>query len=81
MLTLAQITEVEVVYIARHERAINDDLFAFIINRYDATNVQPFIYLKWLMERWTVLRKYDHQLPTRIIDHDYSPQRLVYESA
>jgi hypothetical protein len=66
MLTQTQITEVEIVYIARHTGTINGELFAFIVKRFYETNFEPFVYLQWLMERWVVLRKHDRHLPTRI---------------
>jgi len=34
MLTQQQITEVEIVYIARHTGVVNDDFLAFIIERF-----------------------------------------------
>ena len=70
MLTQQQFTEVEIVYIARHTGTVNDELFAFIIHRLYETNFEQFVYLQWLMERWVVLRKRYHHLPTRIA-HSY----------
>ena len=67
MLTQQQITEVEIVYIARRTGIVNEELFAFIIHRFYDTNFEQFVYLQWLMERWVILRKHYHHLPTRII--------------
>ena len=75
MITQQQITEVEIVYIARHTGVVNDDFLSFIITRFYETNYEQFVYLQWLMERWVVLRKHYHHLPTRIT---YSYYHLPY---
>ncbi len=67
MLTQKQITEVEAVYIARNFRTINDKLFVFFIEHFYATNLEQFIYFKWLMSRWVFLRKHLNHMPTRIV--------------
>ena len=67
MLSPSQITEVEAIYICRNYSTITDDLFAVLIEHFYDTNLEQFIYLKWLIQRWTLLRKNKHQMPTRII--------------
>jgi hypothetical protein len=67
MLTPKQITEVEAVYICRNFDTINDDIFALLIERFYDINLEQFIYLKWLLTRWPLLRKHRLDMPTRII--------------
>ena len=66
MLTSRQITEVEAIYICRNFNTINDDVFAIIIERFYDTNLEQFMYLKWLCTRWPYLRKHINQLPKRL---------------
>ncbi len=65
MLTPRQITEVEAIYICRNFNTINDDLLVVFIERFYDTNLEQFMYLKWLCTRWPLLRKHINQLPTR----------------
>ena len=67
MLSPSQITEVEAIYICKIYERITDDLYAVCIEHFYDTNLEQFIYLKWLIQRWTLLRKNQHQMPTRII--------------
>jgi hypothetical protein len=67
MLNPKQITEVEAIYICRNYNTLTDDLFAVLIEHFHDTNVEQFIYLRWLLHRWTLLRKHIHHLPTRIV--------------
>jgi len=67
MLTPSQITEVEAIYICRNYNTINDDLFAFCIEHFYKHNLYQFIYLKWLLLRWPLIRKHQHQMPKRIV--------------
>ena len=68
MLSPRQITEVEAIYICKNYGTITDDLYAVCIEHFHATNLEQFIYLKWLIQRWTLLRKNKHQMPTRIVE-------------
>ncbi len=65
MLTSGQITEVEAIYICRHFNTMNDDIFTIIVERFYDTNLEQFMYLKWLCARWPLLRTHINQLPTR----------------
>ncbi len=65
MLTSGQITEVEAIYICRNFNTINDDVLAVIIERFYDTNLEQFMYLKWLFTRWPLLRKHKNKMPTR----------------
>ena len=71
MLTPKQITEAEAVYICRNFNTINDDIFVLLMKRFYETNLEQFIYLKWLLNRWPLLRKHKHQMPIRIV-HIYN---------
>ena len=67
MLTPKQITEIEAIYICRNYNTINDNLFVVFIEHFYDTNLEQFIYLKWLLTRWPLLRKDKNQIPTRIV--------------
>jgi hypothetical protein len=67
MLSPRQITEVEAIYICRNYNTISDNLYAVFIEHFYDTNLEQFIYLRWLIQRWTLLRKNQHQMPTRIV--------------
>ena len=67
MLTPKQITEIEAIYICRNYNTLNDNLFAVFIEHFYDTNLEQFIYLKWLLTRWPLLRKHTHHMPTRIV--------------
>jgi hypothetical protein len=70
MLTLNQITEVEAIYICRNNNTIKDDLYVAFIEHLYKNNLEQFIYLKWLLQRWPLLRKHHRHLPKRIIHLD-----------
>jgi len=67
MLTPTQITEVEAIFICSNYDSISDNLYAAFIEHLYETNLEQFIYLKWLIQRWTLLRKNTHHMPTRIV--------------
>ena len=74
MLTPKQITEIEAIYICRNYNTINDNLFAVFIEHFYETNLEQFIYLKWLLTRWPLLRKHTHHMPARIVYlHNHLP--------
>ena len=67
MLTQKQITEVEAIFIARDYNCISDDIFVNSIEHFYKINLYQFMYLKWLITRWTIIRKQRYQMPTRIL--------------
>jgi hypothetical protein len=67
MLTPKQITEIEAVYICRNFNTISDDIFVLLIERFYDINLEQFIYLKWLLTRWPLLRKHKNHMPARIV--------------
>jgi hypothetical protein len=60
-----QIIEVEAVYIARNCYGINYELFVNFIIYFKNVNIYQYIYLKWLCERWTWIRRDNRHMPTR----------------
>jgi hypothetical protein len=67
MLTQKQITEVEGVYIAINSYGISPELYIAFIEHFYKHNLYQFIYLKWLLHRWPLIRKHQHQMPKRIV--------------
>ena len=67
MLTPKQITEVEAIYICRNYSTITDDLYVICIEHFYDANLEQFMYLKWLINRWPLLRKNKNHMPTRIL--------------
>jgi hypothetical protein len=67
MLTLNQITEVEGVYLAITSCGIRNELTIAFIEHFYKHNLYQFIYLKWLLQRWTLIKKHKHHLPKRFI--------------
>ena len=67
MLTHSQVTEVEGVYIAIVSLCISDDLIVSIIEHFYKINLEQFIYLKWLLRRWTFIRKNNNHMPKRLM--------------
>ena len=63
MLTQKQITEVEAIFIARDYNCISDELFVNSIEQFYKINLYQFIYLKWLITRWAIIRKHRYQMP------------------
>ena len=67
MITQNQITEVEAAYIIMTSDGVNIGLCISFVEHFYATNLEQFIYLTWLLQRWTFIRKHHGQMPTRII--------------
>ena len=67
MLTQNQITEVEGVYIAITSCGISHELCIAFIEHFYKHNLYQFIYLKWLLHRWPLIRKHNRQMPKRIV--------------
>jgi hypothetical protein len=61
----SQITEVEAVYIARNCYGISYELFVDFIKYFWLKNIYQYIYLKWLCERWTWIRRDNNHMPKR----------------
>ena len=66
MRTQNQITEVEAIYIIITSDGVNIGLCVSFIEHFYATNLEQFIYLTWLLQRWTFIRKHHGQMPKRL---------------
>ena len=67
MLSNRQISQVECMYLAIDSKKIDDYFIPEIIEQVFKISNKQGIYLLWLMNRWTHLRKNANHLPTRII--------------
>ncbi len=67
MLTQKQITEVEGGYIAITSCGISHELRIAFIEHFYKHNLYQFVYLKWLLHRWPLIRNHEHQMPKRIV--------------
>ena len=62
MLTYDQITLVEGVYLALSNEGISDELAMKIQNYIYEHNFEQYVYLRWLISRWSFLKKDKHHL-------------------
>ena len=77
MLNQNQITEVEAIYIIMTSDGVNIGLCVSFVEHFYATNLEQFIYLTWLLQRWTFIRKHHGEMPTRIIHiYNHLPRAL-----
>ena len=75
MLTNTQITETEAVFVALDSGDMTDNLVFEIREHVYYKSFEQHCYLQWLLDRWTILRKHAHHLPTRAVNMDtYVPE-------
>ena len=75
MLTDTEITMAEAIYLAIDSNKLPPDLCQNLVNNMYSHSKECYIYLIWLLNRWSILKKGKYHLPTRI----KQPPLMLYQ--
>ena len=68
MLTKIEINICEAIYLCIHYKTINAELKNQLIKIiYDLHNKEAYIYLQWLIKRWSIIKPINELLPRKHI--------------
>ena len=77
MLTDADMTIAEAIFLCIDQKKISDETADGLISRVYELNQELFIYLIWLIDRWPHLRRDVNHLPKRI-NHSNSLNNVIH---
>jgi hypothetical protein len=76
MLSLGEINETEIIFLAIDTGLLSDEICEAIMLQILQTNKEAHIYLMWLLTRWRGLRRDKSDLPT-ILKHRIAINELI----